>query len=46
MDQRTAYAIYRSWGWSQIEAAWAAVHGPAPAPAPEPTPEPEAEAEP
>jgi hypothetical protein len=42
MDQRQAYEIYRGWGWSAIDAAWAAVHGPAPAGL---EPEPDAELE-
>jgi hypothetical protein len=42
MDQQRAYEIYRGWGWPAIEAARAAVHGPAPA-GPEPEPEPEVE---
>lgn len=36
MEHREAYEIYRAQGNPMIEAAWAAVHGPAPAPAPEP----------
>ncbi len=43
MEQRQAYQIYLGQGWSAVDAAWAAVHGPEPAdPDPEPAAEPEA----
>jgi hypothetical protein len=46
MEHQEAYEIYRAQGASMIDAAWAAVHGPAPArlhATPEPEPELEAE---